>query len=246
MPLTVLPGVDFSRAAVLPTVKAVAAAIREYFDKGAAGFNYAPYYQAQANYLAGKCTVEQAQKDCESHGAPAGRQQNAEVAALALPFQSGRVGLGRKLVRDSYAFRRDLRVPTGQVVLAREGVRPVLMVTQPRKVWAMDDPAWRLHATLIKRTYASDDSAFLFDEDVDPLVEIIDVSAPNKVKRVIQTRVYSAAELLDEHGIAEVLQRYAEAHDLLTADGFSPERRRRPRKPDHPDLFDDRGGGPKS
>jgi hypothetical protein len=240
MALPALSAQYFASVASAPNVASVGEGLLAYFEGGAGPFSYDPYRLALVAYLDGQITPEQALQYCATHGAKAGRNQNVAVTKLTFPFLSSRVGFSRKLKRDRYTFRRDLYVSVGPVVLCRDADAPVLIAVQPRKAWRAEDEAWRLWATLVASVHGGHDAPVLFHtDDVEPDIEILDLSADEDGIRHVVAHRYSRSELMREDELSRCLQNFADAHDALVARGYYPERKAaRKLPPPQPGLFD--------
>ena len=90
--------------------------LRTYHEDGAGQFGYDWFRQSLVDYLAGRCSQEDAETYCASRGAKAGRKPNVALVKLVFPFVRPRIGFGRKLNRDRYSFRQDLRVCPGTLL----------------------------------------------------------------------------------------------------------------------------------
>jgi hypothetical protein len=173
-------------------------------------WTYNPVRAVAPPLLARELPLSAAMHACGRRGPQVARDMNMEVGRIVWEAGAGRKLRCFPLSARHFAIRHDiqLRIPADFYLV--EERRPVVFWLQPRKGYLLDDFGRRLLASVVRQEMAPEWDEFDFEMlDASPL-------APGEARCA---RMFRGADLplLSDKEVAEVMQRFADALDVVRA-----------------------------
>lgn len=222
-----VPSIPDIAAIVLGNEADAERALRDYYERGGATFNYDPARKIGTKFLSGGLKAELAVGACFKIGSPSGHKQNAEVVRLLCDWTAGREFSFYGIRTDFLPIGPRFAVPVPiQGYLVEEGAASFLWM-QPRKGFNPNSAQLSMIATCIRDVYGREDF-----EKVD--LTILDFSAPmNGSERSLKVFGFEDFELLSRAELSELLSIFAAAYRSLEQAGYAkPVRPSKERRPD--------------
>lgn len=207
---------------------------RGFLAKSGGLWGYDPAKRLARAVFSHEMSRAAATRACSTRGHPSGRTSNAEVGGLIWDAASKREKrMCFPLKPQHLQLRPDFGVKVDPQFFFVEGGRPVIFYLQPRRGF---QPSWyglRLISSAIKATHA-------VDELEEAGLLLLDLSCPAGSRdRAVVEYGFDQLEPLPRHEVENFFQRFADAHDILAAEGVSRKKRETSkRKSEQDDLFD--------
>lgn len=201
-------------------------ALKDHCERERPAFTYKTSKALSPFLLSRTIDLNMALKACERDWSKVGKKQNAEVVPHIWTAGAGRDLVAYPAQLKIFPIRSDILIRVAPTFYFVENGAVSLFFLQPRKEFALSEWQLRLMASIFKLSYMVDDF-----QDVG--LEILDLSVSSKGGPRSPTRyTLESFPLLSREEIEVLLQRFADAYDLLRKQGVTRKVRQPKQQPD--------------